>query len=169
MPDAPPTPDPDDQPDAAPTEPRADGSAEPRASRPDGSAEPSEPRPSTRPPLRPVDWDGEFTRTWASRDDNELTTLALERHEMEADRRDLERTREARLEEARARVEAQRLERQRQEEKQRQEHRSEGGQPGGRDGIKQSLFDRLENLGRVFEDDENEAPDGGSSSSPTAD
>ncbi|MCM3885776.1 hypothetical protein [Frankia sp. R82] len=56
---------------------------------PHGSAEPSAPAPGERPPLRPVDWDGSSSRTWAARDDQEVANRLSARYDYESAQREL--------------------------------------------------------------------------------
>lgn len=130
----------------SPTAPEPDpdaphGSADPPVPAPDGSAEPSD-QPAARPPLRPVDWDGSFTRTWASRDRDAIMNRLAAEHEAEWEQREqdqwwreyVDRSNAAAGESARVEPDA-----------------TDSSAGAGR-----SLFDRLENFGRPAHDEDDE-------------
>ncbi|CAO5165662.1 conserved hypothetical protein [Frankia sp. AiPs1] len=151
---------------APPAEPRVDGSAEPSA------PEPSAPGPlawdqpgsgdepasgqgnaseTSGKPLRPVNWDGSFTRTWASRSANNIAHRLAAEHEFEWAQRELDEVMRRQRDEANARADA----------RQREELDRLLEQSAAAD-AKPSLFDRLEGLGRVWDDDEAGHPDSSS-------
>ncbi|WP_163550252.1 hypothetical protein [Candidatus Frankia nodulisporulans] len=161
MSQAPSDPDPEDSPNAEST---SHGSAEPPAppstDRPplppvDWNATPAEREPlppvnwnaapGERPPLRPVDWDGSFTRTWASRDDQELTNRLSARYDLESAQRELAELMRKQTDEANAQADARAQEAR---ERAAEQARAEADP-------RQRLFDRMGKLGRVFDEEDN--------------
>ncbi|MCM3882711.1 hypothetical protein [Frankia sp. R82] len=104
--------------------------------------------------MRPVDWDGSFTRTWASRDANAVTDRLADEFEDELAQQQADRLSRKYRDEANARADA----------RQRVELDRLLEQPAG-DDARPSLFDRLENFGRVWDDEDRGSPDAGSGDS----
>ncbi|CAO5241453.1 dihydrolipoyllysine-residue succinyltransferase component of 2-oxoglutarate dehydrogenase complex [Frankia sp. AgKG'84/4] len=117
---------------------------EPANPSPDGSAEPAsgESASGGRPPLRPVDWDGAFSRTWQSRDRNEVMNRLAAEQEREWSQRELDQMmrefRDTANESADARA---------REERERAAENSEAV-----DDARSRLFDKLEGFGRLSGD-----------------
>ncbi|WP_261568352.1 hypothetical protein [Frankia gtarii] len=138
----------------------ADAGPEPAEPPRGGSAEPPRAPSGGRPPLRPVDWDGSFTRTWQSRDDNELTHRLADEHEFESAQRELDQTMGELLDKLKADADAREA---RAREERKGERAAEGWRAG--DESKSRLFDKLGRLGRSSDEAE-AAPDGDGDGSP---
>uniref|UniRef100_UPI0021C06390 hypothetical protein n=1 Tax=Frankia tisae TaxID=2950104 RepID=UPI0021C06390 len=117
-----------------------------------GSAEPPDAPAGGRPPLRPVDWDGSFTRTWQSRDDNELANRLSDEHEFESDQQELDQMMRDFRDKANAAADA----------RARKERAAE--QAIAPDDARSRLFDKLEGFGRPSDEaDTSPSDDGGES------
>ncbi|WP_261574300.1 hypothetical protein [Frankia gtarii] len=157
---APSDPGPDQAPDAdrdatpPPPDTHADAGPESAESPRGGSAKPPDAPAGGRPPLRPVDWDGSFTRTWQSRDDNELTNRLASEQEREWSQRELDQMMREFRDKANAAADA----RAREERERAAEQADAPGDPRSR------LFDKLERLGRPPDDADTSSngDDGGS-------
>ncbi|SNQ47146.1 conserved hypothetical protein [Frankia canadensis] len=120
---------------AAPTDPSSTGPA--------GPSDP--PTDDGRPPLRPVDWDGSFSRTWNSRYANEVMNRLAAEHELEWDEREHdERMREFR---DKANAEADARDARAREERQRAWERALD-EATSADDARSRLFDKLDRLDR---------------------
>ncbi|MCK9897299.1 hypothetical protein [Frankia sp. AgB32] len=106
--------------------------------------DPTEPAPK---PLRPVDWDGSFTRTWNARDDHEVTNRQFAELAEKRDRESMDRLMQELLAETEANF--------RQNDGHPYPEANTGGPHKGAE-PRQSLFDRMENFGRRTEDDSEE-------------
>ncbi|MCK9894506.1 hypothetical protein [Frankia sp. AgB32] len=152
---APTDPGPEQAPDAdrdpAPPAPDAHAGTDPESANPspDGSAEPSDAPSGGRPPLRPVDWDGSFSRAWQSRDDNELTNRLAAEHEFESDQQELDQMMREFRDKANASADA----------RAREERERAAERPEAVDDARSHLFDRLEGFGRLSDEAE-ASPDG---------
>ncbi|KQC35268.1 hypothetical protein [Frankia sp. ACN1ag] len=147
---------PDADRDAVPSPPADHGGAGPEPAEPPrgGSAEPPDASSAARPPLRPVDWDGSFTRTWQSRDDNELANRLADEHEFESDQQELDQMMREFRDKANAAADA----------RAREERERAAEQSGPADGARSRLFDKLERFGRPSDDaDASPHEDGGGS------
>ncbi|WP_044885167.1 MULTISPECIES: hypothetical protein [unclassified Frankia] len=120
-----------------------------------GSAEPPEAPSGGRPPLRPVDWDGSFTRTWQSRDDNELTNRLASEQEREWSQRELDQMMREFRDKANAAADA----------RARAERERAAEQSGAPDDARSRLFDKLAGFGRPS-DETDTFPDGDGGGSP---
>jgi hypothetical protein len=146
----------DSAPPPPPPESHADTGPEPTEPSPRGSAEPSDPPSGGRAPLRPVDWDGNFSRTWQSRDDNEVTNHLSDEHEFESDQQELDQMMQEFRDRANAAADA----------RAREERERAAEEPGAGDDARSRLFDRLEGFGRPSGEVE-PFPDGDGGGSPS--
>ncbi|WP_217465693.1 hypothetical protein, partial [Candidatus Frankia nodulisporulans] len=64
------------------------------------------PRPYERPSLRPVDWNGDFSSTWNSRDERDAVNELSAQYESESEQEDLDRRSVERVERLRERADA---------------------------------------------------------------
>jgi hypothetical protein len=135
----------------------ADPVPEPAAPSPGGSAEPSDPPSGARPPLRPVDWDGSFSRTWQSRDRNEVMNRLFDEYEFQAERQELDQTMRELLDKLKADTDA------RAREEREGEHAAAERHAG--DDSRSRLFDKLGRLGGSSDAAE-ASPDGDGDGSP---
>ncbi|EIV94489.1 hypothetical protein [Frankia sp. QA3] len=155
MPDNPADQQPDPTAEHAPP-PAATDPTRPPGTDPDAaaSADPSEPSFESRYPLRPVDWDGNFSRTWREREGNELTRRLAAEHERKWEENAARQSLRATL--ARLDAEAARAEKQRHEE---------GEKPAVR--IRNAELERkLDKLDRLSPDDGEESPESDGSAGP---
>ncbi|MCK9925159.1 hypothetical protein MXD61_25365 [Frankia sp. AgPm24] len=140
VPHAPSDPDPERDPGSA---------AEPTAAADDTTAVAEDeardlPRPFERPPLRPVDWNGDFSRTWGSRDSQAVAHEISSKDEAEESRRFLAKLTREQTDQANARADA-RLD---------ADLEQELPTPmNPEDDERSRLWKKLENLGRVFDED----------------
>ncbi|KJE22706.1 hypothetical protein FF36_02885 [Frankia torreyi] len=147
---------PDADRDAAPPPPDAHANAGPKPAEPPrgGSAEPPEAPSGGRPPLRPVDWDGSFTRTWQSRDRNEVMNRLADEHEFESAQRELDQMMREFRDKANEAADA----------RAREKRERAAEQSGPADDARSRLFDKLERFGRPSDDaDASPHEDGGGS------
>ncbi|CAJ62785.1 MULTISPECIES: hypothetical protein [Frankia] len=130
--------------DAVPSPPADHGGAGPEPAEPPrgGSAEPPDASSAARPPLRPVDWDGSFTRTWQSRDDNDLANRLASEQERKWSQNELDQMMREFRDKANAAADARARE--------ERERAAEPSHPA--DDARSRLFDKLAGLGRPSDD-----------------
>ncbi|MCK9877568.1 hypothetical protein MXD59_17615 [Frankia sp. Ag45/Mut15] len=116
------------------------------------------PRPYERPSLRPVDWNGDFSSTWNSRDERDAVNELSAQYEAESEQEDLDRRSVERVERLRERADAE-FDTQIAKEKEAARRAKEVDDPRAR------LWAKLEGLGRVFEDEDASPRSGGDGSS----
>ncbi|WP_133150659.1 hypothetical protein [Frankia canadensis] len=113
---------------------------------PSGPAGLSETPPADRPPLRPVNWDGSFTHTWNSRDDQELTNRLAAEHEFASEQQELDQ----RMREFRDKANAAADAREARAREERERERAEEWPAA--DDARSRLFDKLGRLKRPSEE-----------------
>ncbi|WP_256789327.1 hypothetical protein [Frankia sp. AvcI1] len=149
--------------DAVPSPPADHGGAGPEPADPPrgGSAEPPDASSAAPPPLRPVDWDGSFTRTWQSRDDNDLANRLFDEHEFELEQRELDQTMAELVDKLKADSDAREAQAREERERDRATREWRAG-----DDSRSRLFDKLGRLDRSSDEAEADSPDGDGNGSP---